>query len=87
MSFVISLCDDAANEPCPVWPGRPKTAHRSISDPAVFTGTEVDIKLAFDDVYRMLRQRVELLLALPLSSLDELALQNRLRKIGEAQHS
>jgi arsenate reductase (thioredoxin) len=85
MSFVISLCDDAAHEPCPVWPGRPTTAHWSIPDPATATGTEVELMLAFDDVYRMLRQRIELLLALPLSSLDDLTLQNRLRTIGEAQ--
>ena len=87
MSFVISLCDDAANEPCPVWPGRPTTAHWSIPDPATVTGAEVTIMLAFDDVYRMLRKHIELLLALPLSSLDELTLQKRLRKIGDAQLS
>ena len=86
MSFVISLCDDAANEPCPVWPGRPTTAHWSIPDPATATGAEVEITLAFDEVYRMLRQRIELLLALPLSSLDELTLQNTLRNTGEAHH-
>ena len=85
MSFVISLCDDAANEPCPVWPGHPTTAHWSIPDPATARGTEVEITLAFDDVYRMLRQRIELLLALPLSSLDGLTLQARLYQIGEAQ--
>jgi protein-tyrosine-phosphatase len=85
MSFVISLCDDTANEPCPVWPGHPTTAHWSIPDPATTRGAEVEITLAFDDVYRMLRQRIELLLALPLSSLDGLTLQNRLYKIGEAQ--
>jgi arsenate reductase (thioredoxin) len=85
MSFVISLCDDAANEPCPVWPGHPTTAHWSIPDPATARGTEVEITLAFDDVYRMLRQRIELLLALPLSSLDGLTLQSRLYKIGKAQ--
>ena len=87
MSLVIFRCDDAANEPCPVWPGRPTTAHWSIPDPATATGTEVEITLAFDDVYRMLRQRIELLLALPLSSLDELTLQKRLRKIGNAQRT
>jgi arsenate reductase len=85
MSFVISLCDDAANEPCPVWPGHPTTAHWSIPDPAAARGTEVETMLAFDDVCRMLRQRIELLLALPLSSLDGLTLQARLYQIGEAQ--
>lgn len=85
MSFVISLCDDAANEPCPVWPGHPTTAHWSIPDPAMARGTEVEITLAFDNVYRMLRQRIELLLALPLSSFDGLTLQNRLYQIGETQ--
>jgi protein-tyrosine-phosphatase len=85
MYFVISLCDDAANEPCAIWPGHPTTAHWSIPDPATARGTEVEITLAFDDVYRMLRRRIELLLALPLSSLDGLTLQSRLYDIGETQ--
>lgn len=83
MSFVISLCDDAANEPCPVWPGHPTTAHWCVPNPATARGTEVEITLGFDDVYRMLRQHIELLLALPLSSLDGLTIQGRLYEIGE----
>ena len=85
MAFVISVCDDAANEPCPVWPGHPPIAHWSIPDPAAAAGSEVEIALAFDDVYRMLRQRIELLLALPLSALDRLTLQSQLHKIGKAE--
>jgi arsenate reductase len=85
MSFVISLCDDAANEPCPVWPRHPTTAHWSIPDPANARGTKVEITPAFDDAYRMLRQRIELLLALPLSSLDGLTVPSRLYEIGETQ--
>ena len=85
MRFVVSVCDDAADEPCPVWPGRPPVAHWSIPDPATAIGSEVEIALAFDDVYRMLRQRIELLLALPLSALDRLTLQSQLIKIGNAE--
>ncbi|MCB5177374.1 arsenate reductase ArsC [Microvirga lenta] len=84
MDFVFTVCDSAANEACPVWPGRPATAHWGIPDPAAVTGSEAQIALAFDEAYRMLRRRIELFLALPISSIDHLALQEKLREIGKS---
>ena len=70
MDFVFTVCDDAAGEACPVWPGQPMTAHWGIPDPAAATGGEAEIALAFDEAYRMLNRRIELLLALPMNKLD-----------------
>ena len=81
--FIFTVCDNAANEVCPIWPGHPMTAHWGIPDPAAVAGTESEIALAFADAYRMLNNRIELLLSLPLASLDKLALQRRLREIGK----
>jgi arsenate reductase len=80
--FIFTVCDDAAGEACPVWPGKPMTAHWGIPDPAAVTGSDVEIALAFNEAYRMLSQRIELLMALPLSSLDRMATQARLNEIG-----
>jgi arsenate reductase len=80
--FIFTVCDDAAGEVCPVWPGKPITAHWSIPDPAAVTGSDAEIALAFNEAYRMLSRRIELLLALPLSSLDRMATQARLNEIG-----
>jgi arsenate reductase len=80
--FIFTVCDDAAGEACPVWPGKPMTAHWGIPDPAAVTGSDVEIALAFNEAYRMLSQRIELLMALPLSSLDRLTTQARLNEIG-----
>src|SRR3954471_8963957 len=66
MDFVLTVCDSAASEACPVWPRHPATAHWGIPDPAAAQGAEAEIALAFDDAYRMLRRRIELFLALPL---------------------
>jgi arsenate reductase (thioredoxin) len=72
----------ATAEACPVWPGQPMTAHWGIPDPAEATGTPAEISLAFKDAYRMLDRRISIFVSLPLRSLDQLTLQNRLRDIG-----
>lgn len=82
LDFVFTVCDNAAGEACPVWPGRPITAHWGIPDPAAATGTEAEIALAFKDAYRMLHQRIAAFAALPITSLDAMTLQNKLRSIG-----
>jgi arsenate reductase len=87
LDFVFTVCDNAAGETCPVWPGQPMTAHWGIPDPAEATGTPAEISLAFKDAYRLLNQRISIFTALPLSSLDKLSLQNRLRDIGHMEGS
>ena len=82
LDFVFTVCDDAAGETCPVWPGQPMTAHWGIPDPAAATGTDAEIAVAFSDAYRMLQRRIEAFAALPIRALDSLTLQNRLRDIG-----
>lgn len=82
MDFVFTVCDDAANEACPVWPGQPMTAHWGVPDPSAVTGTEAERRFAFADTLRMLRQRITVFTSLPLKSLDRLALQTRLDDIG-----
>jgi protein-tyrosine-phosphatase len=82
LDFVFTVCDNAAGETCPVWPGQPMTAHWGIPDPAGATGTEAEIALAFKDTYRMLNQRIGIFTSLPLKSLDGLTLQERLDEIG-----
>ena len=85
MDFVFTVCDSAAAETCPVWPGQPMTAHWGIPDPAAAEGDEAVKQLAFADAYRMLTNRISIFVNLPLSSLDRLALQKRLTQIGETQ--
>ena len=80
--FVFTVCDDAASEACPVWPGQPMTAHWGIPDPAAVEGSSTEIALAFNDTYRMLWQRIGVFAALPIRSLDSLTLQSKLRDIG-----
>ena len=80
--FVFTVCDNAARETCPVWPGQPMTAHWGIPDPAEARGTPAEIALAFKEAYRMLRQRISVFAALPIRSLDRLKLQSKLREIG-----
>ncbi|MAW85462.1 MAG: ArsR family transcriptional regulator [Phyllobacteriaceae bacterium] len=82
MDFVFTVCDNAANEACPVWPGQPMSAHWGVPDPAAVEGTETEIALAFADTYRMLTQRISIFCSLPLSSIDRLSLQTRLDQIG-----
>jgi arsenate reductase (thioredoxin) len=80
--FVFTVCDNAAAEACPLWPGQPMTAHWGVPDPALATGAAAEVALAFKDSYRMLRQRIEVFIALPLRSLDRLTLQHKLSAIG-----
>jgi arsenate reductase len=82
LDFVFTVCDNAAGEVCPVWPGQPMTAHWGIPDPADAKGNAAEIALASKDAYRMLNQRIGIFTALPLRSLDKLSLQNKLREIG-----
>ena len=85
--FVFTVCDNAAAEACPLWPGQSMTAHWGIPDPAEATGTPAEIALAFKDAYRLLNQRIGIFTALPLRSLDKLALKNKLRDIGHMEGS
>jgi arsenate reductase len=82
MDFVFTVCDDAANEVCPVWPGQPMTAHWGVQDPAAVKGTEEEIRKAFRDAFFRLERRISLFLALPLTSIDNLALKKQLDEIG-----
>ena len=82
MDFVFTVCDNAANEPCPLWPGRPATAHWGLADPAGVEGTETEQLKAFEKTYELLKERVAAFLALPFDSLDSVELRGRLEKIG-----
>lgn len=82
MNFVFTVCDNAAKEVCPVWPGQPITAHWGIPDPAAVQGTPEEIARAFRDAYMTLDRRISLLLCLPLESLDKLAIQREIDRIG-----
>lgn len=82
MDFVFTVCDQAAAETCPFWPGQPMTAHWGLPDPAAATGTEAERRLAFSETYRMLRNRITIFVNLPMASLDGLGLQDRLNSIG-----
>ena len=84
MDFVFTVCDSAAAEACPVWPGQPMTAHWGVPDPAAVEGTETEKALAFADTYRMLSNRISIFVNLPISSLDRLALQKRVSEIGKS---
>jgi arsenate reductase (thioredoxin) len=85
LDFVFTVCDNAAGETCPVWPGQPMTAHWGIPDPAEAKGSAAEIGLAFRDAYRMLSQRIGVFAALPIRSLDQLSLQRRLDEIGRME--
>lgn len=82
MDFVFTVCDNAAGEVCPVWPGQPMTAHWGVPDPAAFEGSEDDKSRVFWDAAVILKRRIELMLALPLRSLDKLAIQREIKDIG-----
>jgi protein-tyrosine-phosphatase len=82
LDFAFTVCDNAAGEVCPVWPGQPMTAHWGVPDPAEAKGSPAEIALAFKDAYRMLHQRIGVFTALPIRSLDQLSLQQRLKEIG-----
>ena len=83
LDFVFTVCDDAANETCPYWPGQPMTAHWGLPDPAAVEGTEVEIALAFADTYRMLSNRIGAFANLKHAALDRMSLQNRMNEIGK----
>lgn len=83
MDIVITVCDNAAGESCPVWPGQPVTAHWGLPDPALVVGSEAERNLAFANVYRELTTRIEILVALPIEQLDLLTLQRRVREMGQ----
>jgi protein-tyrosine-phosphatase len=87
LDFVFTVCDSAANEVCPVWPGQPMSAHWGLPDPSAVEGNESERRLAFADTHRMLFQRIGIFTNLPLSSLDKLSLQRRLDEIGRTKAS
>src|SRR5207302_1450030 len=82
LDFVFTVCDNAAGESCPLWPGQPMTAHWGVPDPAAAKGTAAEVALAFKEAYRMLHQRIAVFAALPIRSLDRLSLQSKLERIG-----
>jgi arsenate reductase (thioredoxin) len=83
LDFVFTVCDNAAGEVCPVWPGQPMTAHWGLPDPAAAEGNEAERRLAFADAMRMLHNRISIFVSLPIASLDKLSLQSRLHAIGK----
>ena len=83
--FVFTVCDSAAAEACPLWPGQPMTAHWGIPDPAAVEGAEAEKRAAFADAYGRLYNRIAIFISLPLASIDRLSLKNRLEKIGQAK--
>ena len=83
LDFVFTVCDDAANEICPNWPGQPMSAHWGLPDPAKATGNDAERALAFDDCFRMLNQRISIFVSLPLENLSKLSLQHQLEEIGK----
>jgi arsenate reductase len=84
MDFVFTVCDNAANEQCPFWPGQPMTAHWGIPDPAAVKGTPEEIAKAFRDAFMVLDRRIGLFLSLPMATLEQLALQHEIDKIGRS---
>ena len=82
MDFVITVCDSAAKEICPIWPGHPMTAHWGVTDPASVVGTPEEIARAFHEAYMTLERRISLLVSLPLAGMDKLAIQKEIQRIG-----
>jgi arsenate reductase (thioredoxin) len=82
INFVFTVCDSAARETCPVWPGQPMTAHWGVADPGGVQGTQEQVERAFRDTYMLLERRISLFLSLPLASLDKLAIQKEITRIG-----
>ncbi len=82
MDFVFTVCDSAAAETCPIWPGQPMSAHWGVPDPAAATGSDAEIGAAFLDTYRMLERRIGAFVALPLKSIDAIALKKSIKDIG-----
>jgi len=87
MDFVFTICDNAAGEVCPIWPGQPMTAHWGIEDPAAVEGTDIDKQRAFNEAFRYLRNRITAFTALPHQSISKLALSAQLKEIGHMEGS
>jgi arsenate reductase len=85
MDFVFTVCDNAAGESCPIWPGQPMTAHWGIEDPAAAEGTDLEKQAAFVTAFRYLKNRIDTFVSLPLRSIDKLSLGTKLREIGRSQ--
>ena len=85
MDFIFTVCDNAAGESCPVWPGRPMTAHWGIADPAEVVGTDIEREAAFVEAFRYMKNRIAAFTSLPLSSIDALSLGTRLHDIGRSE--
>lgn len=85
IDFIFTVCDDAAGEVCPVWPGKPLTAHWGVADPSAVKGNELEVAMAFQEAYRLLYRRIELFAALPIRGLDTMTLKARLREIGREE--
>lgn len=85
LDFVFTVCDNAANEVCPIWPGQPMSAHWGVPDPAAVEGSEAVKRAAFADTYRMMHQRISIFTNLPITSLDKLSLQKSLDEIGRTR--
>ena len=85
IDFIFTVCDDAAGEVCPVWPGKPMTAHWGVADPSAVKGSEIEVARAFQEAYRLLYRRIELFAALPIRGLDTMTLKARLREIGREE--
>jgi len=83
MNFIFTVCDNAAGETCPIWPGHPVSAHWPFPDPAVFQGSETETDAYFLAVFRQIQKRIDVLISLPLSDLDDLSLKSELKRIGE----
>jgi arsenate reductase (thioredoxin) len=87
MDFVFTVCDQAAGEICPVWPGHPVTAHWGVADPAAAAGSEIEQRRGFRDALRILENRIKLFVALPIDKLDRMALQRRVDDIGRSREA
>lgn len=83
LDFVFTVCDNAASEVCPIWPGQPMSAHWGLPDPAAIEGSKAEIAAAFNETFRMMKNRITAFANLPLSSLDRMSLQSKLNKIGK----
>lgn len=87
LDFVFTVCDNAAAEVCPIWPGQPMTAHWGMPDPAAVQGSPAEIAVVFADTYRMMNNRIGLFMNLPMATLDKLSLQRRLDEIGQRREA
>ncbi len=83
LDFVFTVCDNAAKEVCPIWPGQPMTAHWGVADPAAVRGSAQEVERAYREAYSILERRIALFLSLPLASIDKLALKKEIEKIGQ----